>query len=222
MAVGLSADTIVGGRLYNFLPMGDKAAAPLLGHLDAPFFAHIDRRNADFDLPLNATLMDAAAEACASAALHLAEQADPPVPKRAVFDLIAWTGEHARALDQALADADSSLQHAPVVPSIPVNGAGWTNLLEVFAWPDGVFSLMKATAVARHTGARLVSSDLDSRRLDRLRGVLDCGRLDFGELPRRSVQCVARLPSVARCVAWGVPGLVGSPWRDTSPVGRNS
>ena len=173
VAVGLSADTIVGGRLYNFLPMGDKAAAPLLGHLDAPFFAHIDRRNADFDLPLNATLMAAAAEACASTALHLAEQADPPVPKRAVFDLIAWTGEHARRLDQALADADSSLQHAPVVPSIPVNDAGWTSLLEVFAWPDGAFSLMKATAVARRTGARLVSSDLDSRRLARLKAMAD-------------------------------------------------
>ena len=168
VAVGLSADTIVGGRLYNFLPMGDKAVAPLLGHLDAPFFAYIDRRNADFDLPLNATLMDAAAEACASAALHLAEQADPPVPKRTVFDLIAWTGEHARQLTQALSDADSSLQHAPVVPSIPVDGTGWASLLEIFTWPDGAFSLMKATEVARRTGARLVSSDLDSRRLARL------------------------------------------------------
>ena len=173
VAVGLSADTIVAGRLYNFLPMGDATAAPLLGHLDAPFFAHIDRRNADFDLPLNATLMAAAAEACASAALHLAGHADLPVPKRAVFDLIAWTGQHARRLDQALGDADSSLQRAPVVPSILVEGAGWTSLLEAFVWPDGTFRLMKATEVARRTGARLVSSDLDSRRVARLKAMAD-------------------------------------------------
>ncbi|MXY54177.1 MAG: DUF3883 domain-containing protein [Gammaproteobacteria bacterium] len=173
VAVGLSSDTIIDGRLYNFLPMGDTATAPLLGHLDAPFFAHIDRRNANFDLPLNATLMAAAAEACARAALHLAGRADPPVPKRAVFDLVAWTGEHARGLDQALADADSSLQNAPLVPSIPIDGAGWTSLMEVFTWPDGAFSLMKATAVARRTGARLVSSDLDRRRLARLKAMAD-------------------------------------------------
>ena len=37
VAVGLSPEAIAAGRLYNFLPMGDMAVAPLLGHLDAPF-----------------------------------------------------------------------------------------------------------------------------------------------------------------------------------------
>ena len=57
VAVGLSSGAVAEGRLYNFLPMGEAAVAPLLGHLDGPFFADIDRRNADFDLPLNATLL---------------------------------------------------------------------------------------------------------------------------------------------------------------------
>ena len=77
VAVELSAGTAGKGRIYNFLPMGDEAVSPFNGHLDAPFFAEIDRRNADFDLPLNASLMDAAAEACAHAALHIAEN-EPP------------------------------------------------------------------------------------------------------------------------------------------------
>ena len=178
-AVGLSAGTIASGRLYNFLPMGDTAAAPLLGHLDAPFFAHIDRRDADFDLPLNATLMDAAAEACAAATLYLAGRPDPPVPKRATFDLVAWTGEHSRRLDTALGNAESSLQIAPVVPSIPVDGTGWANLLDVFVWPDGAFRLMKANEVARRAGARLVSSDLDDRRLVRLKAMAAREYLDL-------------------------------------------
>ena len=76
VAVGLSSGALAAGRIYNFLPMGDAAVAPLLGHVDAPFFAEIDRRNADFDLPLNATLMEAAAETCAHAALHIAGQVD--------------------------------------------------------------------------------------------------------------------------------------------------
>ena len=179
VAVGLSAGTITSGRLYTFLPMGDTAASPLLGHLDAPFFAHIDRRDADFDLPLNATLMDAAAEACTCTALHLAGQPNPPVPKRAIFDLVAWTGQHARRLDKALGDADSSLQTAPVVPSIPVDGTGWANLLDVFVWPDGEFRLLKANEVARRAGARLVSSDLDDRRLARLKAMVDREDLDL-------------------------------------------
>ena len=62
VAVGLSGDTVKKGRLYNFLPMGEQAASPLIGYLDAPFFSDINRRNTELDLPLNATLMEAAAE----------------------------------------------------------------------------------------------------------------------------------------------------------------
>ena len=48
IAVGLSPGAVTEGRFYNFLPMGEAAVAPLLGHLDGPFFAEIDRRGADF------------------------------------------------------------------------------------------------------------------------------------------------------------------------------
>ena len=33
------------GRLFNFLPMDDHATSPIAGHIDAPFFADIDRRS---------------------------------------------------------------------------------------------------------------------------------------------------------------------------------
>ena len=168
IAVGLSRGAVTGGHLYNFLPMGGDAVAPLVGHLDAPFFAEIDRRNADFDLPLNAALMEAAAEACAHAALHIAGQADTSIPQRAVFDLVAWTGRHAGKLDAALDGMGRSLGDAPVVPTIAVDGTRWASLSAVSVWPAGAFSLMKATEVARRTGARLVSGELDGDRLDRL------------------------------------------------------
>ena len=169
VAVGLSSGAVAKGRLYNFLPMGDAAVAPLLGHLDAPFFADIDRRNADFDLPLNATLLKAAAEACAHAALHVAGQARTQIPQRAVFDLIAWTDKHAGKLDAALDRMGSSLRDAPVVPAIPVDGARWACLSAVSIWPAGAFSLMKAAEVAKRTGVRLVSAELDGGRLHRIR-----------------------------------------------------
>ena len=168
VAVGLSPGAVTAGRFYNFLPMGDAAGAPLLGHLDAPFFAQMDRRDADFDLPLNATLLKAAAEACAHAALHIAGQTGTQIPQRAVFDLVAWTGSHAGKLDAALDGMGSSLANALVIPTISVDGVRWASLSEVRVWPEGAFSLMKAVEVAKRTGARFVSAELDGGRLDRL------------------------------------------------------
>ena len=179
VAVGLSSAAVTAGRLYNFLPMGDSAIAPLRGYLDAPFFTDIDRRDADFDLPLNETLMTAAAEACAHAALHIAGQAITQIPQRAVFDLVAWTGVHAGTLDAALDGMGSSLAGAPVVPMIAVDGARWGCLSELSLWPEGAFSLMKAAEVAKRAGARLVSPDIDGDRLDRLSAMANRKCLDL-------------------------------------------
>ena len=179
VAVGLSPGAVTAGRLYNFLPMGDAAVAPLLGHLDAPFFAGIDRRDADFDLPLNATLLKATAEACARAALYLAGQTGTQISQRTVFDLVAWTGNHSSKLDAALHGMGSSPRDAPVVPTIKVDGVRWASLSEVSLWPAGVFSLMKTVEVAKRTGARLVSTELDDRRLDRLRAMARRRYLDL-------------------------------------------
>ena len=172
--------------------MGEAAGAPLLGHLDAPFFAEIDRRNADFDLPLNALLVEAAAEACARAALHIAGQADTLIPQRAVFDLVAWTGDHAEVLDSAF--QDPSLEDAPVVPTIPVDSVRWSSLTEARAWPSDSCSLMKAAHVAKRAGARLVSTDIKGERLQRLEAMADRHYLD-PRLGQRLAQWSSASPS---------------------------
>ena len=171
VAVGLSPGAVAEGRLYNFLPMGDEAVAPLLGHLDAPFFAEIDRRKADFSLPLNATLMEAAAEACAHVALFIAKQERSHIPQRTTLDLVAWTGRHAAKLDAALNRIGTPLAGAPVVPAVAVGGIPWANLSRVSIWPAGTFSLMKAADVAKRTGAWLVSLELTGGHLDRLKAM---------------------------------------------------
>ena len=193
VAVGLSRGAVAAGRLYNFLPMGDAAGAPLLGHLDAPFFAEIDRRDADFDLPLNATLLKAAAEACAHAALHLSRQPGAQIPQRAVFDLVAWTGKHAGKLDTALDGMGSSLRDAPIVPTIAAGaGARWTSLSAASIWPAGTFSLMKGLEVSKRTGARLVSAELDRPRLNRLRAMAQRQYLDLSPSGPRLAEWSAR------------------------------
>ena len=193
VAVGLSPGAVAAGRLYNFLPMGDAAVAPLLGHLDAPFFAEIDRRDADFDLPLNTTLLKAAAEACAHAALHLAGQPGTQIPQRAVFDLVAWTGKHAGKLDAALVEMGSSLRDAPIVPTVvAVDGARWASMSAASVWPAGTFSLMKELEVSRRTGARLVSAELDRPRLNRLRAMAQRQYLDLSSFALRLAEWTAR------------------------------
>ncbi len=170
VAVGLSAHAVTKGRLYNFLPMGKEAVSPLIGYLDAPFFTEIDRRNANFDLPLNATLMKVAAEACVATALSIKH--DTRIPQRVVFDLIAWTGEHAWMLDDSLEKAGSSLHKVPVIPAIAVDGKRkWTSIAGVSIWPQGAFSLLKAREVVKRVGAQLLSVELDRDRVDRLKEV---------------------------------------------------
>ena len=195
VAVGLSPGAIAAGRLYNFLPMGDLAIAPLRGYLDAPFFTDIGRRNADFDLPLNATLMTAAAEACAHAALHITGQTNTMIPQRAVFDLVAWTGGHAGKLDAALDGMGSSLAGAPIVPVIAAHGVCWGSLSGVRLWPEGAFSLMKAAEIAKRAGARLVSPEIDGDRLDRLKAMAARKRVELappGRLLAEWSECFAR------------------------------
>lgn len=171
VAVGLSTAAVAQGRLYNFLPMGEEAACPFVGYLDAPFFADIDRRDADLDLPLNQTLMEAAAETCAAAALSIVER-DIAVPAPAVFDLFAWTGDQARKFDEALNTAGTSLREAGVIPAIAERGQkAWSSLSEIRIWPGGLFSVLKDRAVAKHVGAQLVSNDLGSKRVERLKAV---------------------------------------------------
>ena len=171
VAVGLSTTTVMKGRLYNFLPMGEEADAPLTGYIDAPFFTDIDRRNADLDLPLNEMWMEAAAETCAAAALSIVEH-ELWITPQAVFDLFSWTGEHAGRLDDALRSMGSALPEAPVIPVIAERGSReWASLSQVSIWPEGRFAVLKDREVARHVGARLVSKDLDARRMQRLREV---------------------------------------------------
>ena len=48
------------GRYYTFLPMN--ISAPLAGHVNGPFFAHLNRESMERSVPLNSCLIDAVAD----------------------------------------------------------------------------------------------------------------------------------------------------------------
>lgn len=173
VAVGLSQAAVAKGCLYNFLPMGEKAPSPLIGYLDAPFFADIDRRSANLGLPLNSMLMTAAAETCVAAALTLSGS-DIPMPEHVVFDLIAWTGNEAGKIKDAFKEVGSSLVDARVIPATADKGMrAWSSLAEIKIWPNGPFSVLKGGEVAKHVGAQLVSNKLDHIRIERLKEIAE-------------------------------------------------
>jgi hypothetical protein len=106
------------GRLFNFLPMTDNAIAPIAGHIDAPFFADIDRRSMKPDLPLNKFLLQVAAKTCAAAATRIVDEA-VDLPSAAVVDLAAWTAPHSPKLLAAFKGIGRPLEDAKVWPSRP-------------------------------------------------------------------------------------------------------
>lgn len=168
IAVGLSTAAIVEGQFYNFLPMGAGADAPIQGHINAPFFADIDRRDLDLDLPLNNELLSATAETCAAAAQFLVEN-NVDVPQRSIFDLIAWTGEWGGKLDDVFEEQVSSLKQLRAIPILQsVQNEKWSSLDLVTIWPDAKFALMKPREVSKHVDIHIASQDLDAPRLDRL------------------------------------------------------
>ncbi|CUJ83467.1 hypothetical protein RUE5091_00113 [Ruegeria denitrificans] len=195
IAVGMSTAAVEDGQLYNFLPMASEAGSPLLGHIDAPFYADIDRRNIDLNLPLNNLLMDAIAEACLFGALT-AVQKQLDVPASSVFDLIAWKGDAAQKLDAAVEAADLDLTELRLIPINPTeDGQKWSTIAEVSIWPDANFVLLKPREIVKHVGMHLTSGDLDSQRLERLRDMA-------GRIWGRFGWEYSRLPSPNEIANW--------------------
>ncbi len=160
VATPLDGEGLATARLYTFLPMAAEARSPSFAHLDAPFFTNISRRQARLDLPLNAYLLDAAAEISASEALRLTT-ADL-VPPRCVVDLAAWNSDQRGRLSSAFVKCGTSLAEAPVWPT---TAKGWCGLEDLRAWPQETFKVFTAARATRAGAANILSPRLSRRRV---------------------------------------------------------
>src|SRR5665213_2615082 len=143
------------GRLYNFLPMGPESPAPLLAHLDAPFFTAIDRRRAKLDLPLNEELLNGAAEASAAAAVTLTARHPDTLP-RIIVDLAAWSPASFGRLQNAYAAVGVTWADAAVWPTID---RSWVSIRSLRIWPDGKFKIFTPLRAAAKATVLLPSLD---------------------------------------------------------------
>lgn len=159
------------GRLYNFLPMDASARAPLAGHLDAPFFATIERKRLEVGVAFNDTLLDY----CRALALRAAEAArhclGDSEARSVVADFLFWDGDGAEAIRTALLEGGTALipaERRGVKPS-------WGALADIRLWRRNDF--FDATRVARIAPFPIVDNGLGDDRLARLERFATAGGL---------------------------------------------
>lgn len=149
------------GRLFNFLPMTENAIAPIAGHIDAPFFADIDRRSMKPDLPLNKYLLEAAAKTCALATTAIVD-GKIDLPSSTVVDLAAWTAPHIAKLTAAFRSIERPLENVAIWPVVAGGAAKYASFKTLYAWPDVKTGQMTPRRLARiiHQTSYLALTDV--------------------------------------------------------------
>lgn len=170
VAVPLDAPMLSTPRLFNFLPMDERAVSPMAGHIDAPFFADIDRRSIKADLPLNKYLIEAAARTAAQAALAIVDR-DLPLPETSVVDLAAWSGMHMPKIVEAFAALKRPLAKAAIWPVVSGGPSRWESFNELFAWPDVSARQLTPSKLATVAHAAIVPPSIGEGRLGRMRSL---------------------------------------------------
>lgn len=170
VAVPLGETTIAAPRLFNFLPMDEKAVSPMAGHIDAPFFADIDRRSIKPDLPLNKYLLQAAAVTAATTALTIVDD-QLPLPENATIDLAAWSGPHMQRIIAAFEALKRPLAHAAIWPLVAGGSSRWSSFSTLYAWPDVRTAQLTPTRLAMVAHAHILSTGLGEARLAHVRAL---------------------------------------------------
>ncbi|MBS3024446.1 sacsin N-terminal ATP-binding-like domain-containing protein [Acidiphilium multivorum] len=153
-------------RIYNFLPMAEGSAAPIRGNVDAPFYATIDRRRANLDLPLNAFLMDEVAATALRAAVDLKPVA-VKIGRQAIFDLAAWDPAQSARLDRASRALDIDWRTAEIVPSA-TSADSWTCIQKAWHWPEASYRALSIRRLVKAGVPNLADPRLGPERLRRL------------------------------------------------------
>lgn len=175
------------GVAYNFLPMALDRPSPMLGHIDAPFYASINRKEADYSLPLNAFLLDAVAKCAATAASELKPLADT-IGRAAIFDLVAWDPDDVDRLSSAWAATNQEWDSVEVVPTAGGNDK-WSSIFNSWIWEEKGLRLLRIRRLVKAGVDDLADPALGSNRLERLAALI-------------SAAGVASTPDDSRIAEW--------------------
>ncbi|WPB86385.1 ATP-binding protein [Sediminicoccus rosea] len=170
VAVPLGPTPLAQPRCFNFLPMDKQAVSPMAGHIDAPFFADIDRRSIKPDLALNRFLLQSVAVTAATAAIAIVDH-DMPLPANAVIDLTAWSGPHMHKVIAAFQALGRPLSTAAVWPLTSGGSKRWASLETLYAWPEIRTKQLTPSRLAYLAKADILSRQIGESRLARIREI---------------------------------------------------
>jgi hypothetical protein len=151
----------INGRLYNFLPMGAAAKAPLAAHLDAPFYATIERLRLQDGIKLNDFLMEASRQLAIEAATTAVEYLPREMARSAALDFLLWLGPTQDFVVNSVLESKARL-----FPVLAGGSRGWSSLDELRLWTGDDF--LTPAFVARCTAFAIVDASVGASRLKRL------------------------------------------------------
>lgn len=162
VSIAVCLDKAVEPRLYNFLPMDDHAISPMAGHIDAPFFADIDRRTIKPELPLNKLLIEVAADTAAKACLAIVDEG-LAIPPSAVVDMAAWGGARTMTIIEAFKALGRPITDAAIWPATSSASVKWAPLRQLYAWPDVRTRQMTPSRLESIANAHILTSVSDAQ-----------------------------------------------------------
>ncbi|MEJ8852326.1 sacsin N-terminal ATP-binding-like domain-containing protein [Variovorax rhizosphaerae] len=171
VAASLSASEGEKGRTYNFLPMAAEVPSKIRGHVDAPFYASIDRRRANFELPLNTFLLDELAVTALLAATELKALATE-IGRNTIFDLAAWAPDDVQRLSRASKRIGLEWRDCAVVPAAG-GDEYWATFRNARIWQEQGYRLLRVRRLVKAGVANLADPQLESQRLERLRLMME-------------------------------------------------
>ena len=156
------------GVLYNHLPMSATAESPFLGHLNAPFYARLDRTSLDATHALNSFLLDAVARLAFRTARSLRAAGMPWAPNAAV-DLLAWCVPELPRLNRATAALSTTLAAESWIPVRTADGSRrYAPVGAVYQWNVSSARFLTAERLAATGTATLVDPELGEARITRV------------------------------------------------------
>ncbi|MFB7122986.1 sacsin N-terminal ATP-binding-like domain-containing protein [Kitasatospora sp. NPDC056273] len=194
-----------GGRLYTFLPMST-TDCPVDGYVNAPFFAHVNRRALVLETPWNQLLLDEVATACAQAAV-LVDEGRVRLPGEAVIDLVFRRKAELGRLEEAFRRLGRKIDEVAFMPRVHPEGSRTSfDHGYLMRRPEGV-EVFTPQAVGATGRAAIINPALDPLRAERLR--------TMGRLLSLSLEPPAdRLAGWAEAVAEGLAAATGTQGAD--------
>jgi len=180
------------GAYYAFLPT--TKVAPFNGSLDGPFFPDADRKDVSLDNPLNALLVDVAAETCVAIADVFARNNDADADRAQVaVDALAWTDERERVL--AALERNGREVDSLMLPSIrrPASIERWARLDEIFDWDDARHEIIKSAWLVRICDLPMLRRALGEKRTEALTAFIEDADFTFNAQPEAWAEWAPRL-----------------------------